>query len=175
MAAFALAWIVATLFRVTALVATWNWATVAPPLKLTDAGTVANALSLARATDIPFEGAGELRVKVAVEGVPPVTVVGLRVSDLGTMTKIVRFAETFVDWRVAVMVACVDPVAANVVTTNDAVREPPGTVMEAGTLAKLLLLATVAVIPPAGAGPVKVSVAVESVPPNTLAGLTDND
>jgi hypothetical protein len=60
-----------------------NVAVVCPAVTVTDAGTVAAAvLLLLRVTTIPPAGAAELIVTVPVEELPPMTVVGLRVSWL---------------------------------------------------------------------------------------------
>jgi hypothetical protein len=60
-----------------------NVAVVCPAATVTDAGTVAAVvLLLLRVTTSPPAGAAELIVTVPVEEVPPVTVVGLRVSEL---------------------------------------------------------------------------------------------
>jgi hypothetical protein len=63
---------------VTVLVLIVKVALVAPYATVTLAGTVAAAVvSLERETAAPPLGAGPLRVTVPVEGVPPVTLVGL--------------------------------------------------------------------------------------------------
>jgi hypothetical protein len=59
-----------------------------------------------------------------------------------------------------------------VLTTNVAVLLPADTVTLAATCAALLLLlARVTTAPPAGAGPLSVTVAVEELPPVTLVGF----
>ena len=73
---------------------------------------------------------------------------------------------------VAVIVTDVDEVTAAVVIENVAVVEPAGTVTLAGTVAvEVRLLESVTTIPPAGAGPVSVTVPVDGLPPCTLLGL----
>lgn len=55
---------------------------------------------------------------------------------------------------------------------KDALALPPGTVTLAGTLAAVLLLASMTCAPPAGAGPLSVTVPVEvCTPPTTLLGF----
>lgn len=72
--------------------------------------------------------------------------------------------------------ADVDEVTAAVVIVNVTVAEPSGTVTLAGTVAtEVRLLVRVTTIPPAGAGPVSVTVPVEGVPPCTLAGSRVRD
>jgi len=68
---------------VTAKVATANVALVAPAGTVTLAGTVAAAvLSLERETTAPPVRAGPLSVTLPVEGDPPLTLVGLSVTDV---------------------------------------------------------------------------------------------
>jgi hypothetical protein len=67
---------------VTALVLTVNVALLAPAPTVTVAGTVAvDVLLLERETTAPPVGAGPLSVTVPVEGDPPVTLVGVSVSE----------------------------------------------------------------------------------------------
>jgi hypothetical protein len=73
----------------------------------------------------------------------------------------------------AVTVAVVEAVTADVVAVNVAVELPALTVTVAGTTALVLLLDNATTTPPVGAVPVKVTVPVEEVPPVTLAGLSD--
>jgi hypothetical protein len=57
-----------------------------------------------------------------------------------------------------------------------ALLAPAGTVTLAGTAATpVLLLERETTAPPAGAGPLRVTVPVEDVPPVTLVGLSVND
>ena len=70
----------------TAVVVTVKVAEVAPPGTITLAGTVAtDVLLLERVTTAPPPGAGPLKVTVPVEGLPPATLVGFKVSDAGTV------------------------------------------------------------------------------------------
>ncbi|OLE15560.1 MAG: hypothetical protein AUI36_37980 [Cyanobacteria bacterium 13_1_40CM_2_61_4] len=73
------------------------------------------------------------------------------------------------------MVGEVDAVTALVVTVNVALVAPAGTVTLAGTVAAELLLDSVTCAPPAGAGPLRVTVPVAEFPPMTLGGLTASD
>jgi hypothetical protein len=66
---------------VTVVVLTVNVALVAPEAIVTLAGTVAAAAPLERLTTAPLLGAGPLRVTVAVEKEPPVTLLGLTVIE----------------------------------------------------------------------------------------------
>jgi hypothetical protein len=58
-----------------------NVAVVFPAATVTDAGTVAEVSLLARETLAPPEGAALVSVTVPLEDVPPVTLVGLSVTD----------------------------------------------------------------------------------------------
>jgi hypothetical protein len=59
-----------------------------------------------------------------------------------------------------------------VVTEKEADEAPPGTVTDADTWAAVvLLLNRVSKAPPSGAGPLRVTVPVEGLPPTTVSGL----
>ncbi len=66
---------------VTALVLTVKFSLVAPWATVTVAGSVAAEALLERETRAPLAGAGPLRVTVPVEEDPPVTLVGLSVTE----------------------------------------------------------------------------------------------
>src|SRR5437588_679708 len=71
------------------------------------------------------------------------------------------------------MVTGVDVVTALVLTVNVALLAPAATVTLAGTVAvDVLLLVRVTAAPPAGAGPLSVTVPVEEDPPLTAVGLS---
>ena len=61
------------------------------------------------------------------------------------------------------------------VTVNVAIVAPAGTVTLAGTCADALLLDSVTVAPPAGAGPLSTAVPVELFPPITVVGLSERE
>src|SRR3989442_8311499 len=74
------------------------------------------------------------------------------------------------------MVAEVDAATALVVTVNGALVAPAGTVTLAGTIgAAVLSLDSVPCAPPAGAGPSRVAVPVELLPPVTVVGFTPSE
>jgi len=74
------------------------------------------------------------------------------------------------------MVTGVDVVTALVVTVNVALLAPAATVTLAGTVAvDVLLLVRVTAAPPAGAGPLSVTVPIEEDPPLTVVGLSAID
>jgi hypothetical protein len=86
---FLLPLIVTDRVLVTANVVTVKVALIDPTGTVTLEGTVArNALLLDRLTAAPAAGAGPFRVTVPVEGVPPLTDVGLRImaDRLGVLT-----------------------------------------------------------------------------------------
>jgi hypothetical protein len=77
----------------TALVVTVNVAEVAPPATVTFADTCATAvLLLLSVTTSPAAGAGPVSVTVPVDEVPPVTVVGFKLTKLGTGADTVKLA-----------------------------------------------------------------------------------
>jgi hypothetical protein len=77
---------------------------------------------------------------------------------------------------VAVIVTDVEDVTVLVVIVNVAVVAPAATVTLAGTVAtEVRLLESVTAIPPAGAGPFRVTVPVDGLPPCTLVGLRVKD
>ena len=166
----------------TALVLTVKVALVAPAATVTLEGTRATVvLLLERATCAPPAGAGPLRVTVPAEEFPPVTVVGFRESeesvdgggDAGVM---VSEADLVAPLKVAEIVTAVDAATALVLTVKVALVAPAATVTVEGTLATVvLLLERATCAPPAGAGPVRVTVPVEEFPPVTLVGLSESE
>src|SRR5437762_3469446 len=70
------------------------------------------------------------------------------------------------------MVAIVPAVTVVVATLNVAVVAPAATVTEAGTVAAVLLLASITTAPPAGAAALSVTVPVLFAPPVTVAGFS---
>lgn len=69
----------------------------------------------------------------------------------------------------------VDAATALVLTVNVALVAPAATVTLEGTLATVvLLLESVICAPPAGAGPLSVTVPVEEFPPVTLVGFSES-
>jgi hypothetical protein len=74
------------------------------------------------------------------------------------------------------MLTVLDTATALVLTVNDALVAPAATVTLEGTLATVvLLLERATCAPPAGAGPLNVTVPVEEFPPMTLLGFNESD
>src|SRR6266403_1646816 len=73
------------------------------------------------------------------------------------------------------MVTEVDAVTGLVFAVNVALVAPAGTATLEGTLAAPLLLASATCAPPAGAGPLSVTVPVEEFPPVTLVGFSETE
>lgn len=155
---------------------TVKFAVVDPAKTVTGLTTVATAvLLLASATWIPPVGAGPFRVTVPVElAEPPVTDVGLRDTDATAAGLIVSCAVA-VPLKVAVIVGVVTVATEVVATVKLAVEEAANTVTVPGTVAAALLLDSVTVAPPAGAGPFRWIVPTDDEEPITLAGFKETD
>jgi hypothetical protein len=167
---------------VTVLVLTAKVKLVAPAGMVTLAGTLATAvLLLERVTRAPPVGAGPLSAKVPLEGDPPITLFGLSVSEVrvgpeagGGVT--VRDAVRVTPAWEAEIVTDVELATAIVVTWNVPIAVPAGMVTLAGTVAAdVLLLERETTVPPAGAGPLRVTVPVDGLPPFTLVGLSASE
>lgn len=139
---------------------------------MTLAGGIALPLLDAKLTTAPLEGAGPFRVTVPVDGEPPVTDVGDMVRLEGTAGETVRPAVTVVVPAAAVIVAVVEVATAPVEIVNEAVKAPAATVTFGGVTATVLLEDRLTRIPPEGAGPLKVTVPVEGVPPINEVGVS---
>jgi len=147
---------------------------------VTLAGTVAAAvLLLPSVTTVPPEGAEPFSVTVPVEfALPPTTVVGFSVKEVNPVaagfTVSVAEAEPL---YVAVMTAVADVVTAFEVTVKVADVALAATITVAGTVAAAVLpLDNATETPPAGAGLLSVTVAVEfAVPPINVAGFSETD
>jgi len=125
-----------------------------------------------KATAKPPVGALLLIVTVAVDGVPPATVVGLRVTALTTGGLTVMVAVLFVVPVAAVIVGVVTVPTARVVTVKVALVWPAATTTDVGTVAAVVAFELrVTVVPPVGAGPLIVTVPVEGDPPVTVVRL----
>jgi hypothetical protein len=139
-------------------------------------GTIAAELLLDRNTTIPPAGAGPSSVTVPVEEPPPVTPDGLNVSDIsvgGTMT---IDADWVTPLFAAKMLTEEDVATAAVVAVNVALVAPAGTVIEDDTAAtEESLLDKEIARPLLGAGPLRLTVPTEELPPVSLAGVIETD
>jgi hypothetical protein len=163
-------------------VLTVNVALLAPAGMKTLAGTLAAPLLLERVTCTPPAAAGALNVTVPLEDCqPPTTLVGLSVSEVrvgagGGTGLTVKEADLVTTLYVAKMVTAADAVTPLVLTVNVALVAPAATATVAGTLATVVLLVESATCaPPAGAGPLSVTVPVDEFPPATLVGFSVSD
>jgi hypothetical protein len=143
------------------VVLTVNVALVLPAATVTLAGVVATlVLLLESVTTAPPEGAWPERVTVPWDVLPPLTLVGLSVSDervTAVAGVMVSVACCELPPSVAVMTTVARLVTVCVVTAKDAVVLPAGTVTLAGAPAAPLLLESVTTAPPVPAGPVRVT------------------
>src|SRR5258706_3707914 len=166
----------------TPVVLSVNVVLVAPAETATLEGTLAAPLLLESATCAPPAGAGALSVTAPVEDCkPPITLVGFTVSEArvgggGGAGVTVSEAALVTPPKDAETVTAVDIVTALVPTVNVALVAPAGTGTLVSTLATaVLLLESTTCAPPAGAGPLNVTVPVEEFPPVTLVGFSESD
>lgn len=145
---------------------------VAAAAIVADAGTVAALFAEDRAIESPPVGAALLMVSVPVDEVPPGTDAGFNVSDdrVGAVT--VKFALAVLAPVPAVIAAVALVATAVVDTVNVAVDAAAATVTVAGTVAEALPELNGTDVPAVGAGPVRVTVPVDVVPPTTDVGLS---
>lgn len=160
-------------FAATGFVVTAKVPVFAPAGSDKEGGTVAAAVfELASVMFAPAGGAEPVSVTVAVEGVPPMTLVGLRTTDDSAAAPTVRVAVFVTPPQMAVIATGVEDATPVVVIVAVAEVEPAGMTTLAGIEATAVLeLESATVAPPAGAGPFKVTVAVELFPPTGFVGL----
>jgi hypothetical protein len=149
-----------------------NVAREEPAGTVTLAGTEATVLLLLVIPTTVSAAETPVKVTVPVEVLPPTTLVGLSDSDDSAAARIVMVAVRCVLFRLADITDVVFTLTGVVLTTKVAVLLPADTVTLAVTCAALLLLlASVTIAPPAGAGPLSVNVALDELPPVTLVGF----
>jgi len=160
----------------TATVVTVNVAVEAPAGTVTVAGTVALGLPELRLTTVPPAAAFPLSVTVPVEGFPPKTAKG----DSARPERIAGLTVSVADCAavlpcVAVIVTVVELATGEVETVKVADVAPAATVTLDGTVPVEVGLADrLTTMPPVGAGPFRVTVPVDGVPPVTTTGDTES-
>jgi hypothetical protein len=147
----------------TVLVLTLKVALVLPAGTETLDGTVATDVFLLESvTSAPPDGALELSVTVPVELLPPLTLVGFRVSeemaaaDPGVM--VIEAWTVLLPRDAVITTAVLLRTPGLVLTVNVALVAPAATVTLDGTIAKELSLLNPTTAPPDGAAPLKVTV-----------------
>ena len=156
----------------TAEVETVKVADLAPAAIVTVAGTVALVALALRVTVAPPGGAGPFKVTVPVAPVPPITEDGRTERPDKPADVTVSEADcVFTPW-VPVMVVTVLPETAVVEMLNVAEVAPATMVTLAGAVALELLEDKLTTDPPGPAGPFRVTVPVEELPPITEFGDT---
>jgi len=156
----------------TALVLIVKVALLLPAGTVTLEGTLAAPLLLESVACAPPAGAGPLSVTVPVDDcAPPVALIGLNVSEETVGGVTVSEADMLTPPYDAEMVTGVDAATALVLIVKVAVLLPAGTVALEGTLTAPLLLESITCAPPAGAGPLSVTVPVDDCTPVTLVGF----
>lgn len=147
--------------------------TDAPAATVTEAGTVAAVLLLVSVTTAPPFAAGPLSVTTfKVVELPPTTDVGDSITAVGVGASTVKVAVTVNPLYAAEIVTGVLVATAKVAIVNTGeIIAPAAIVTEAGTVAIGLLLDSVTIAPPTGAGALSETVfEVVGVPPTAIAG-----
>jgi hypothetical protein len=148
-------------------------AVVAVPLTTTEAGTFSRLLLLLTVTVDPPDGAGWLNVTVQLLAAFGPSMVGLQTTldtSPGTTRLIVAVRELLPSVAVTVALWLLEIVAA-AVAVKAAVVAVALTATEAGTFSSLVLLPSVTLDPPAGAGWLNVTVQLLVPPGPRLVGL----
>ena len=139
-----------------------------------DAGTVAEALLEPRLTSTPPTPAGAESCTVPVDGEPPVTDEGDRVSEEivpvpGPLGSIVRLADVKLADVAEIEAVTCEPTEV-VVTVNVPDDAPCAIVIDPGTVAEALFEPRFTSTPPTPAGEASCTVPVDGEPPVTVAG-----
>jgi len=149
-----------------------NVAVVAPGAMVAPGGTAAiAALLLETAMPAPPAGAGPLSTTVPIETPPPEMLVGLRLTDDTGGGVTVRMAVRVTPAYIPRIVTSVVAATGVVEIVNVAVVAPASSHRLAGTAATaVLLLKSTTLIPPPGAGALRVTVPADA-PAVTLLGV----
>ena len=143
-----------------------------PAGTVTLAGTVAAAVLLLLVPTTVPDAETPVSVTVPVEEFPPSTLLGLIESEDSAAARTVSVAVRCVPLSAADITDVPSAVTGFVVTVKFAVLLPADTATFAPTCAAFtLLLVSATLTPPVGAGPVRVTVPVEELPPVTLVGF----
>ena len=169
---FKVAVIVALVVVATPVVVMVKVAVVAPAATVTVDGGTALVTLEPNETTVPPVGAAPLSVTVPVEEVPPWTDVGATVTLVRAAGLMVSVAFCETPPCVPVMVAKTALPTAEVLMTKVAEVAPAGTVTLPCTVALVLLQVRDTPTPPTAAGPDKVTVPVDLLPPVTELGDT---
>ncbi len=153
---------------------TVNVAEVLPAATRTLAGRVAALLLLVSLTVSPPLVAGPVNVTVPVEGFPPGTAVGSRLTENSAGGVMVNVAPVERPLNAAMISAVCRTVTTLVVTVNVTLVCSGGTVTVLRTCATEFVLDKATVAPVFAAGPFNVTVPMAEVPPATTPGLTLN-
>ena len=146
-------------------------AVLLPAGTVTLEGSCAAVLLSDSETTIPPLGALPVSVTVPMEELPPVTEVGLTLTELRATGLIVKVVCTVFPLKVADSVDVTVLVTVLVVTVKLPVVEPAATDTLAGVCAAELLFVSATTTPPEGAGPFSVTVPIDDAPPVTDVGL----
>jgi hypothetical protein len=155
---------------VTVVVFTVKVVEFVPAATTIEEGTVAELELLDSVTMVPPVGALPVSVTFPVEELPPITLVGLSVTPLGTGALTCKLADFETPDRVPVIVAVTFAATGTVDTVNVLDVVPAATVTLDGTIAIALLLERLTTAPPAGAALESVTVPVLDAPPVTVVG-----
>jgi hypothetical protein len=165
---------VTVVLEVTAEVVPVTEPLVLPAAMVTVVGRLTSTELAERSTDTPPLGAGDVRVTVAVNDDPPITLVGLTLTEATPSCRTVNEAEALVLSHEAAMVTAVSEFTAVVLMVTVVPPPPSGMVTVFGTVAHEALLARATTVPPLGAGPVNMIVALAGTPPVTWPGSIVN-
>jgi len=146
-----------------------------PAATVTDDGADADELFHDSVTTTPPAGAALARVTVPVVCDPPITDVGLNVTDVGAIALIFSPFVTVVPDAVALIVAIVSTVTPAVATAKVADVCPAKTVTDAGSVALTESDDRLTTSPPVGAADDNVTLPVLEDPPVTDVGVNANE